>query len=114
MKVTTVRFGSDLWAFLEDEAVRAGVSVSQYLREAGLARATAAATARGESPFELLGQAANPVPAASAGDRVSEAHRVAEETRDASQAVRAESEQARRMSNKKRAQRRATRGRATK
>jgi hypothetical protein len=54
MKVTTVRFGSDLWELLESEAERVGVSVSQYLREAALARAAAAAAARGEAPFELL------------------------------------------------------------
>ena len=54
MKTTTLRFGHDLWDLLEAEARRAGVSVSQYVREAALARAAAAAGARGESPFELL------------------------------------------------------------
>jgi hypothetical protein len=54
MKVTTVRFGSDLWALLESEAARAGVSVSQYVREAALARAAAAVAARGDAPFERL------------------------------------------------------------
>jgi ADP-ribosylglycohydrolase len=54
MKVTTVRFGADLWEVLKDEAALAGISVSQYLREAALARAVAAATLRGEGPFESL------------------------------------------------------------
>jgi hypothetical protein len=48
MKVTTVRFGVDLWGLLDAEAARVGVSVSQYIREAALARAAAAAAARGE------------------------------------------------------------------
>jgi hypothetical protein len=54
MKVTTVRFGTDLWRLLETEAEWAGTSVSQYIREAALARAAAAAAARGQGPFELL------------------------------------------------------------
>jgi hypothetical protein len=53
MKVTTVRFGADLWRLLEAEAAYAGISVSQYIREAALARAAAVA-ARGHGPFELL------------------------------------------------------------
>ena len=60
MKVTTVRFSGDLWRLLESEAAVAGVSVSQYLREAALARASAAAAARGEDPLELLGGGAPP------------------------------------------------------
>jgi hypothetical protein len=54
MKITTVRFGTDLWHLLEGEAKYAGISVSQYIREAALARAAAAAAARGHGPFELL------------------------------------------------------------
>ena len=54
MKVTTLRFGEDLWALLEREAARSGTSVSQYIREAALARAAFAAGARGEAPGELL------------------------------------------------------------
>ena len=52
MRVTTVRFGHDLWQLLEVEAALVGTSVSQYIREASLARAAAAAAARGESAFE--------------------------------------------------------------
>ena len=54
MKVTTVRLGADLWALLDAEATRAGVSVSQYMREAALARAAFAVAARGDGPHELL------------------------------------------------------------
>jgi hypothetical protein len=55
MKITTVRSSVDLWRLLEVEAAVAGVSVSQYIREAALARAAAAAAARGEDPLLLLG-----------------------------------------------------------
>jgi hypothetical protein len=103
MKVTTVRFGSDLWRLLEGEAESAGISVSQYIREAALARAAAAAAARGHGPFELLAGAVREVtrdesdPAARA-----EAERVlsglvrlaATESSSESNALRAESEQA--------------------
>jgi hypothetical protein len=54
MKTTTLRFGPDLWRVLVGEAATAGVTVSQYVRDAALARALAAAAARGEGPFELL------------------------------------------------------------
>lgn len=57
MRVAAIRVGADLWRLLESEAGQVGVSVSQYVREAALARATAAATARGEDAFELLGLA---------------------------------------------------------
>jgi hypothetical protein len=57
MKVTTVRFGGDLWALLADEAARVGVSVSQYVREAALARAAAAAAMRGQAPFDVWAEA---------------------------------------------------------
>ena len=49
MKVTTVRFGADLWALLEREAALAGVSVAQYVREAALAAGT-----RAGAPQHLL------------------------------------------------------------
>jgi hypothetical protein len=56
MKVTTVRFGEDLWALLEFEAARAGVSVSQYIREAALARAAFAAGTRAGVTSDVLGR----------------------------------------------------------
>jgi hypothetical protein len=54
MKVTTVRFGADLWALLEHEAALAGVSVAHYIREAALARAAFAAGSRAGAPEDLL------------------------------------------------------------
>src|SRR4051794_3403695 len=52
MKVTTVRFSEDLWATIQAEAELAGLSASQFIREAALARAAAAAGARGETAFD--------------------------------------------------------------
>jgi hypothetical protein len=49
MRQTTVRFGADLWADLEREAQRAGVSAAQYIRDATLARIAYNAGARGEA-----------------------------------------------------------------
>jgi hypothetical protein len=54
MQATTVRLGPDLRALLDGEAARAGVSVSQYIREAALARAAFAIAARTGRPDELL------------------------------------------------------------
>src|SRR5437588_403322 len=34
MKATTVRFGEDLWAMLDRESTRLGVSAAQFIREA--------------------------------------------------------------------------------
>jgi len=53
MKVTTVRFSDELWATIQAEAELAGVSASQFIREAALARAAAAAGARGEVSFDV-------------------------------------------------------------
>jgi hypothetical protein len=38
MHQTTVRFGTDLWASLEREAARLGISAAQYIRDATLTR----------------------------------------------------------------------------
>jgi len=104
MKVTTVRFGTDLWRLLEAEAESVGVSVSQYIREAALARAAAAAAARGQAPYELLAGALrdvmrderDPVRRARAeGVLGGLARLTADETRSEAAAVRAESRQAR-------------------
>lgn len=48
MHQTTVRFGSDLWAALEQESRAVGVSVAQYVREAALARLAYTAGRRGD------------------------------------------------------------------
>jgi hypothetical protein len=104
MKVTTVRFGTDLWRLLEAEAANAGVSTSQYIREAALARAVAAAAARGEGPFGLLAGAVrevtrdehNPHKRAEIEQTLAGLARLAvEETRSEATALRAESKQAR-------------------
>lgn len=102
MKVTTVRFGTDLWRLLEAEAAFAGVSTSQYIREAALARAAAAAATRGHGPFDLLaGALRETVHGETDPDRRLEASRVlaglarltASESRDDSLALKRESEQ---------------------
>jgi hypothetical protein len=51
MHQTTVRFSADLWAQLELEAERSGVSAAQYVRDATLARISYAAGQRGEPSF---------------------------------------------------------------
>ncbi len=58
MRVSAVRMSDDLFRLLESEAHRVGVSVSQYVREAALARAVAAAARRGEDPYDVLARAA--------------------------------------------------------
>jgi len=96
MKITTLRFGRDLWRVLESEAALAGTSVSQYIREAALARAAAAATARGQSVFDLLGMAASTAPTTSAGEtgRATAARTRAAATRRSAEALHAQSRQA--------------------
>lgn len=60
MRVTTVRFGAELWTLLEQAAERDGTSVSQYIREAALARAAFAA-GRGDAPLDLVVRATREV-----------------------------------------------------
>lgn len=107
MRVSAIRFGADLWRLLEAEAARAGVSVSQYVREAALARASAAVARRGEDPLDMLGQAVDghlaasgpPAPPSGTGGeepvlgsgRDVRSH--AQEIRSDAQAVRAQSRQ---------------------
>lgn len=105
MKVTTVRFGVDLWRILEDEAARVGISVSQYIREAALARAAGAVAARGADPLRVLGQAGSPIgpaPSTAQGPRQrspeATSHLGAELRSDA-KALAAESRQARRQAD---------------
>jgi hypothetical protein len=112
MRVTAIRVSEDLWRLLEAEAAGVGVSVSQYLREAALARASAAAAARGEDPFDLLAPVAEgahqlPAKGANARDkRALEAQLAAHDVRRDAQAIRAESEQARKQARRQRAARR--------
>jgi GAF domain-containing protein len=53
MKATTVRFGEDLWAMLERESARIGVSAAQFVREATIMRVAMLAGARGDPEAEL-------------------------------------------------------------
>jgi GAF domain-containing protein len=53
MKATTVRFGEDLWAMLEHESRRLGVSSAQFVREATIIRLAMLAGSRGDSDAEL-------------------------------------------------------------
>ena len=61
LRATTIRFGDDLWAQLEAEAGRAGVSVAQYVRDAALTPLQVAEILLGflSEPF-LRPPAANP------------------------------------------------------
>jgi hypothetical protein len=52
MHQTTLRFSSELWAALEQEAASAGVSVAQYVREAALTRVSFTSGMRGDPDFE--------------------------------------------------------------
>jgi hypothetical protein len=88
MHQTTVRFGADLWAQLEQEAASTGVSAAQYVREATLSRLAYSAAQRGGG-FGLVGAEAAPIAAAAAaGTR-------AEESKSESSAVWAQARLAR-------------------
>jgi hypothetical protein len=58
MHQTTVRFGEELWEALEEECLRLGLSVAQYLREAAMTRLVYAAGRRGDDEFEFALQLA--------------------------------------------------------
>jgi hypothetical protein len=116
MKVTTIRFSDDLWAAVSAEAALAGVSASQFIREAALARAAAAAGARGEVPFgsysstlDEVGRGTSlqpPEQQDAMRDALSQlSQAVAGTTRDDAKALRAESQAARRASEQQRAAR---------
>jgi GAF domain len=53
MRATTVRFGDDLWAMLERESRRLGVSAAQFVREATIVRLAMLAGGRGDPDAEL-------------------------------------------------------------
>src|SRR4051794_17326815 len=116
MHQTTVRFGPDLWAALEVECGRLGVSAAQYLREAAVARLSYTAGRRGEDDFEhalvRAGAAPERLPAvpepvaevATAPQLVAAARTASSEQADAARAVTAQSELVRRRSERIRAE----------
>jgi GAF domain-containing protein len=53
MRATTVRFGEDLWAMLERESRRLGVSAAQFVREATIMRVAMLVGRRGDPDAEL-------------------------------------------------------------
>ena len=58
MRATTVRFAETLWALVEREAQREGVSAAQFIRDASIMRAAYAMGQRGDPDFEAaLGRA---------------------------------------------------------
>jgi Ribbon-helix-helix protein, copG family len=121
MKVTTVRFSEELWAAVSAEAARAGVSASQFIREAALARAAGAAGARGEVVFDSYAATVGEVERAPELERPPElepdrqraiqsalsalTRALSGTARDDAEALRAESRQARRTSEQRRAAR---------
>jgi hypothetical protein len=87
MHQTTVRFGPDLWADIEVEAERAGVSVAQYVRDSAMVRVAYTRGRDGDAHYEAaleLVAAGRPEPDWSASARADAA------------ALRAETRQARR------------------
>ena len=108
MKATTIRFGTDVWDAIAAEAEKAGVSTAQFIRDAALARAAAAAGARGEMLFDPMATGLHDAARFDSlpADRQREIRNAvsaitrasAAETRNGSRALRAESQQARRVS----------------
>jgi hypothetical protein len=72
MRATTVRFGEDLWAMLEEEAARSGLSAAQFVREATILRLAMLAGMRGDdaarATLATIAQAARPARSRPNGD----------------------------------------------
>jgi hypothetical protein len=94
MHQTTVRFGKDLWDALEAEAEASGVSVAQFIREAAVARLGYAAARRGDLDWERT-MGALGAPAVSIEAAIDAAGFRSRAEQDESDAVRAQSRQAR-------------------
>lgn len=63
MRATTVRFAETLWALVEREAQREGVSAAQFIRDASIMRAAYAMGRRGDPDFESALERTQAVPA---------------------------------------------------
>jgi hypothetical protein len=61
MRATTIRFTPELWALLQREAEREGVSVAQYVRDAALFRVAYGAGVRREREVDEPGEPPRPV-----------------------------------------------------
>jgi GAF domain-containing protein len=72
MRATTVRFGEDLWAMLEQEAARSGLSAAQFVREATILRLAMLAGIRGDdaarTTLATIAEAAQPGRSSGNGD----------------------------------------------
>lgn len=62
MRATTIRFTPELWALLQREASREGVSVAQYVRDAALFRVAYSAGLRRERPADGVGEGVSGLP----------------------------------------------------
>jgi hypothetical protein len=94
MRATLVRFGPELYVELQAEAKRSGVSVAQYVREAVVARIAYTAGRRGD-PGYLPARDEREIARAAAAKARADAGGL----REGARALRAEGEQARRVSS---------------
>jgi hypothetical protein len=63
MRATTIRFTPELWALLQREATKEGVSVAQYVRDAALFRvAYSAGVRRDKTEGEGADATPEPIP----------------------------------------------------
>ena len=73
MRATTVRFGEDLWAMLEKEAARSGLSAAQFVREATILRLAMMAGVRGDDAARMTLAGVADQAMVTRGDKVAQA-----------------------------------------